>query len=44
MKYYILHDIRTSTLFKEKSFDHFKDLPKLKLLLTNFDAILTSLR
>ena len=26
MKYYILHDFRTSTPFKEKSSDHFKEL------------------
>ena len=40
MKYNILHDFRTSTPFKEKSFDYFKDLHKLKLL--TFDANLTS--
>ena len=36
MKYHILHDVRISTPFKEKSSDHFKDLSKLKLL-TNFN-------
>ena len=40
MKYYISHDFRTSTPFKEKSSDHFKDLHKLKLV-TNFEANLT---
>ena len=39
MKYHILHDSGTSTPFKDKSSDHFKDLPKF---LTNFDLILTS--
>ena len=42
MKYHILHDFRTSTPFKEKLPDHFKDLPNLKLL-TNLDINLTSL-
>ena len=32
MKYNALHDFRTSTSSKEKSFDHFKDLHQLKLL------------
>ena len=32
MKCYILHDFRTSTPYKEKSSDHFKELDKLKLL------------
>ena len=41
MKYHILRDYRTSTPFKGKSFDHFKDLHKLRLL-TNFDVYLTS--
>ena len=41
MKYHSLHDFRTSTPFKEKSSDNFKDVQKLKLL-TNFDVILTS--
>ena len=39
MKYYILHDFKTSTLFKEKSSDDFKDVHKL---LANFDVNLTS--
>ena len=39
MKYYILHDFKTSTLFKEKSSDNFKDVHKL---LANFDVNLTS--
>ena len=30
-KHHILHDFRTSTRFKERSYDHFKDLRKLKL-------------
>ena len=34
----IFHDFRTSPLFKEKFFDHFKDLK----LPTNFDVNLTS--
>ena len=29
MKYHILHDVRTSNPFNEKSSDHFKDLHKL---------------
>ena len=37
MKNHILHDFRTSTPFKEKSADHFKDLHKLKLV-TDFDV------
>ena len=41
MNYYILCDHRTSTPFKEKSFNHFKDLRKMKLL-ANFDVNLTS--
>ena len=41
MKYHILHHFRTSTPFKEKSSDHFKDLHKIELL-TNFDVSLTS--
>ena len=41
MKYHILHDFITSTPFKEKSSDHFKDLNKMELL-TNFDIRLTS--
>ena len=41
MKYHILHDFRTFVPFKEKSFDQFKDLHKLKLL-PNFDVTLTS--
>ena len=41
MKYHILNDFRTSTPFKEKSSDHFKDLHKMELL-TNFYVNLTS--
>ena len=41
MKYHVLHDFITSTLFEEKSPDHFKDLHKMELL-TNFDISLTS--
>ena len=41
MKYYILHDFRTSTSFKERSSDHCKDPHKLRLL-TDFDVILIS--
>ena len=37
MKYHILHVFRTSTAFRGKSSDHFKDIYKLNLL-TNFDA------
>ena len=37
MKYHILHDFRTSSLFYGKSSDRFKDRHKLKLL-TNFDV------
>ena len=39
MKYHILDDFGTSTPFKEKYSDHFKDPHKLKLL-RNFDVIL----
>ena len=42
MEYHIFPDFITSTLFKEKSSDHFKDPHKLKLL-TNFDANLITL-
>ena len=41
MKYHTLHSFRTPTPFREKFSDHFKDLPKLKLL-TDFDISLTS--
>ena len=41
MKYHVLHDFVTSTLFEEKSSDHFADLHKMELL-TNFDVSLTS--
>ena len=41
MKCQILHDFGTSTKFKEKFSDNFKELHKLKLL-TNFDVNLTS--
>ena len=41
MKYHVLHDFVTSTLFEEKSSDHFKDLHKMELF-TNFDINLTS--
>ena len=41
MKYHILYHFRTSTPFKEKSSDNFKDLHKMELL-TNFDVNLTS--
>ena len=37
MKYHILHVFRTSTAFREKYPDYFKDIYKLKLL-TNFDV------
>ena len=37
MKYHILHDLRTSTPFKEKTSDHLKDLYTLKPL-TTFDV------
>ena len=30
MENHILHDFRTSSLFKEKSSDHFKDLRRLE--------------
>ena len=36
MKYHILHDFETSTLFEEKYSNHFKDLHKLKQQ-KNFD-------
>ena len=35
MKYHILHDFRTSTPFKKKSSDYFKDLHRMELF-TNF--------
>ena len=41
MNYHILHVFRTSTAFKEKSSDHFKDIEKQKLL-TSFDVNVTS--
>ena len=41
MKYHVLHDFITSTPFKEKSSDRFKDFHKLELL-TSFDISLTS--
>ena len=41
MKYYILHVFRASTPYKEKPFDHFKNLYKLKPLV-NFDVNLTT--
>ena len=41
MKYHILHYLRTSTPFKEKPFDHFKEVHKMEHL-TNFDVNLTS--
>ena len=41
MKYHIFHVFRTSTAFKEKSSDHFKDIYKLKHL-TNFGINMTS--
>ena len=41
MKNHILHVSRTSTAFKEKSSDHFKDIYRLKLQ-TNFDVNMTS--
>ena len=41
MKYHVLHDFITCTLFEEKFSDHFKDLHKMELL-TNFDISLTS--
>ena len=41
MKYHILHVFVTSTAFKEKSADHFKDSYKLKLL-TSFNVNMTS--
>ena len=42
MKYHILHDFRNCTPLK-KSFDHFKDLDKLKLL-RNSEVDLTYLQ
>ena len=41
MKYYILHVFRTTAPFKEKFFDYFKYVHKLKLL-TNFYFNLTT--
>ena len=41
MKYHIFHDFRTSTPFKKRSSDRFKDLHKLKLL-RSFDVSLAS--
>ena len=41
MKYHVLHDFITSTLFEEKSSDHIKDLHKMELL-TNFDISSTA--
>ena len=41
MKNHILHIFRTSTAFKKKSSDQFKDIYKLKLL-TDFDVSVTS--
>ena len=41
MKYQISHVFRTSTTFKKKSSDNFKDLHQLKLL-TTFHVNLTS--
>ena len=41
MKYHVVHDFITSTSFKEKSSDHFKDLHKMELL-KNFDISPTS--
>ena len=37
----MLHDVRASTAYKEKSSEHFKDIYKLKLL-ANFNLDLTS--
>ena len=44
MKYHILYVFITSTAFKEKSSDHFKDISKKKFLKlrTNFDVDMTS--
>ena len=42
MKHHIVHYFRTCTPFKEKSFYHFEDSHKLKLM-TNFDVNLISL-
>ena len=41
MKYHLLHDFLTSTLFEQKSSDHFKDLDKMEVM-TNFDISLKS--
>ena len=41
MKYHILHDFITSTPFKEKSCDYFKDRHKFQLV-TNLEVNLTS--
>ena len=41
MKNHILYVSRTSTAFKEKSYDHLKNIYKLKLQ-TNFDVNITS--
>ena len=41
MKYHILHVFRTSIEFIKKSLDHFKDIYKLKLLIS-FDVNMTS--
>ena len=41
MKNHILYVSRTSTSFKDKSSDYFKDIYKLKLQ-TNFDVNMTS--
>ena len=42
MKHHIVHYFRTCTPFKEKSFYHFEDSHKLRLM-TNFDVSLISL-
>ena len=41
MKYHILHVFRTSIEVIKKSSDHFKDIHKLKLLIS-FDVSMTS--
>ena len=41
MKYHIFYVFKTSIEFIKKSFDHFKDIYKLKLL-TSFDVNMTS--
>ena len=41
MKYHILQVFETSIELMKKSFDHFKDIYKLKLL-TSFDVNMTS--